>query len=111
MVKLRARLVPTLVLAILITGCTLDGRKNEARISNESGVAVEILWVGPGTAHVRYQDIPPGQVIGVFEYVDRCTPTAMMARTADGQELARTDGPLCPGDLWVVSAAHSPVPS
>jgi hypothetical protein len=111
MVKLGSRLVPTLLFAFLVSGCMLDGKKNEARISNESGVAVEILWTAPGAANVHYQDIPPGQVIGVFEWVARCTPNAMVAKTADGRELARTDGPLCPGDSWVIKAAGSPLPS
>ena len=88
----------------------LDGKKNEARISNESGVAIGIFWTTPGAADARYQDIPPGQVIGVFESVARCTPNAMVAKTADGQELARSDGPLCPGDFWVIRAEGSPPP-
>jgi hypothetical protein len=103
--------VLTLLIAFLVSGCVLDGRKNEARISNESGVAVEILWTAPGAEDIHYKDIPPGQVAGVFEWVASCAPSAMVARTANGQELARTDGALCPGDFWVISAPGSPLPS
>ena len=94
-----------------MSGCTLDGDKNEARISNESGVVVGIFWTAPGAADQRYRDIPPGQVIGAFEWVDRCAPSAMVAKTVrQGSSLVPT-GPLSPGDFWVIRAEGSPLPS
>lgn len=111
MVTLRWQLVSTLLVASLVSGCILDGDKNEARISNESGLAVEILWTGPGGDDAHYTDIPPGQVRGLHDYPVSCAPSAMVAKTAGGRVLARTDRPLCPGDYWVIKAAGSPGPS
>ena len=65
--------VSTLVVAILllgslVTSCMqLDGKKNEARISNESGVALEVFWTAPGADDLPYANIAAGQVHGLFE--------------------------------------------
>lgn len=103
--------VEILLLGSILTGCMLDGKKNEPRISNESGVAVEILWTGPTGDEVHYANIAAGDVKGVFEWVSTCTPYDMVAKTADGRELARTEKPLCPGDFWVIPSLGSPSPS
>jgi len=103
--------VAILLLGWVLAGCTLDGKKNEPRISNESGVAIEIRWTGPIGDEVHYTNISPGQAVGVYEWPASCTPNNMVARTADGQELARTEKPLCPGDFWVIPPLGSPSPS
>ena len=104
-----ARLAGIALLSAAVSGCTLDGDKNEPRISNESGIAVEVLWTGPGGAEVHYTNIAPGQATGLYTYPVSCAPNAMVARTADGREIARTEKPLCPGDLWVIPTPP-PVP-
>jgi hypothetical protein len=103
------RIAAILLLTAIVSGCVLDGDTNEPRISNESGVAVEILWTGPGGDEVHYTNIAPGQATGLYTYPVSCAPNAMVARTADGQEVARTEEPLCPGDLWVIPTPP-PVP-
>jgi hypothetical protein len=97
------RLVAVLVLTIAVSACSqLDGDKNEARISNTSGEAVNILWTAPSAEDVPYAVIQPGQAHGLFEWVGRCAPNAMVARTADGREIIRSGKPLCPGEVWVI---------
>ena len=104
--------IAILLLGSILTSCMqLDGDKNEARISNESRVSVEILWTSPGGDEVHYANIEPGQVKGLFEWVGRCAPNDMVAKTVDSRELARTEKPLCPGDLWVIGPPGAPSPS
>ena len=102
--------VLSIALVVVVVGCVLDGPKGEARISNVSGVAVEIHWAGPGAGGTLYATIPPGQVHGVFEWVNRCAPAGMVARTVDGQELSRT-APLCHGDVWVIEGPGAAAPT
>ncbi len=103
MFNLVGRIVAILLIASA-SGCVLDGDKNEPRISNESGVAVEVFWTAPGSDEVPYLKIAPGQVPGLHNYPTSCTPNNMVARNADNEELARTEKPLCPGDVWVIPA-------
>lgn len=102
-------LAAIVLLSDALGGCVLDGDTNEPRISNESGVAVEVLWTNPGGDEVHYTNIAPRQATGLYTYPVSCAPTAMVARTADGQEIARTEKPLCPGDTWVIPTPP-PVP-
>jgi hypothetical protein len=73
--------VAIVLLGSIFTSCTLDGDKNEPRISNRSGVAVEILWTNPSGDEVHYTNISPGQDVGVYEWPASCTPSNMVAKT------------------------------
>ena len=70
-----------------------------------------IYWTAPGADDVHYADIAAGQVRGVFEYVASCAPYDMVAKTADGEVIARTPKPLCPGALWVIEPPGESPPS
>ena len=96
------RIAAILMFTIAASGCVLDGDKNESRISNESGVAVEILWTNPAGDEIHYTNIAPRQETGLYTYPVSCAPSVMVARTADGQEIARTEKALCPGETWVI---------
>ena len=103
--------VAILLVGSVLTGCVLDGKKNEARISNQSGVAIEIFWTDPGEADPHYADMRPDQEIALVQWVNACAPTNMVAKTEEGLELARTQKPLCGGDFWVIGPLGSPAPS
>jgi hypothetical protein len=103
------RIASTFMLIVIVSACVLDGDTNEARISNQSGVAVEVFWTGQGGDELHYTNIAPRQETGLYTYPVSCAPTAMVARTADGHEITRTEKPLCPGDLWVIPTPP-PVP-
>ncbi len=104
-------LFAAVVLAAVASGCVLDGPKNEPRITNESGVAVMVFWTGSQDDDVYYADIPPRRVISVYEVVGSCASSNMVAKTADGRELVRTEKPLCPGDSWVIGPSDRASPS
>ena len=105
------RIAAIVLLGATVGGCVLDGDKNEPRISNASGGAVEVLWTSPEAAETHYTSIAPGQSIGLHNYSVSCAPNAMVARTAAGEELARTEKPLCPGDAWVIPPPSAPDPN
>jgi hypothetical protein len=95
-------LVALIVLAASSAGCVLDGPTDNPRISNESGVDVEILLVSPGFEDQSFAMIAAGQTHEVVQYAGSCFPNHMVAKTEAGEVVGRTDHLLCPDDLWVI---------
>ena len=80
----------------------LDGPTDNPRISNASGVDVEILLVSPRRPDAPFATLRSGQVHEVVQYAGSCLPYDMVAKTEAGMVLARTTQRLCPGDRWVI---------
>jgi hypothetical protein len=105
------------VLALAMLGCDFrigadPGITDGIEAINRTDETLQLVVLAAGEEHALPAELPPGQgklvisgsMLGPDSLVMRegCTVGDLVARGPDGHEVARHEGPLCIGDVWIV---------
>lgn len=103
---MRRVLVLVAVMGSLVIACgTLDDHP-VVLIDNQSGQTVDVLVVAdadPSNPVVIIEDLEDGKTFA-YDRVrrDQCTQGHLIARNAEGVDIAASDGPLCRPSEWTI---------
>ena len=107
-----------LTLALILSGCEDPTIGQGITVRNETDVALSFQGlldgeVVPLPARVSAGDtaiVVDAAALGEHSRIgeDGCTTVPVIALGPDGEEVARTEPPLCVGDEWVVETLETP---
>jgi hypothetical protein len=98
----------------LLASCSDQTGNVYLHFTNATVVAIEVVLLYPDTGHefVMEQEIKPGTTSVTRSDVypaNVCSDRGILiARDADGVELARRTGRICKGDVWVIDGSGQP---
>ena len=113
----------TCLLALAMLGCDSQigadpGITGGIEAVNRTDEPLQFVVLLPGEEHELPAELPPGQgklvisgsMLGPDSLIvrDDCIVGDLVARGSRGQEIARHEGPLCVGDVWIVEEAAAP---
>src|SRR5206468_12253977 len=104
------RFVWALVLASILAAC---GPKDDVGGSfafvNDTATPLTIVYREPSGRELALASVA-ARTMGITYHFDvqACRQGTLLARGADGTEVAHLDGPFCPGGEWRVSASGAP---
>jgi len=82
-------------------GCGIREEFHQPRIANLRSDTIEVHIDSRGVS-TSLATVAAGSTVGLSVYEDKCTGGTMVARTSDGQEIARRTAPLCPEETWTI---------
>jgi hypothetical protein len=87
---------------LLVGACEGPGEVfHEPKISNLRDETVEVYLVS-GAIETRLATLAPRQTVGLSGYNNKCTVDLLVARTTNGEEIARRTEPICPDEVWTI---------
>jgi hypothetical protein len=109
---MRYRILALVAICCVLGGCLREADVKFPYIENNTGQTVRVLLAqhGQGQGSEVIQ-IPPGSIGSLGNYTQSCTDVTIIIRDSNGNEIARRDDPLCPGEYWIVGARGSLSPT
>jgi hypothetical protein len=89
----------------LLLGCQVETETH--RVSNQTNEIIYLYLVGPEGEYALGSVKPGYQMPLVQMNPHECSTVTLVARAADGRELARRTTPFCPEDTWIVGGGLS----
>jgi hypothetical protein len=90
---------------------TADAFRVSFEIVNQTDRTVDVSYFYAGTDHAVAKGIAPGQqaeVDGLLTDAPSCTDGDLIARDAQGTEVARQSEPVCNHQMWVITNGATP---
>lgn len=112
-----AGLVAIVAIGAAATGCTGQEGNVYLHFSNQTSGPIEVVLINPatGSEYVMESEVKPGTTSVTRSDVypgDPCSDRGVLiARDAQGTEIARRTGQICKGDTWVIGGQASASPS
>jgi hypothetical protein len=112
-----AGLVTAVAIGAAVAGCTDQGGNVYLHFSNQTSEPIEVILINPatGSEYVMEPEIKAGTTSVTRSDVYPGSPCSdrgiLVARDAQGIEIARRTGQICKGDTWVIGGSPSNSPS
>jgi hypothetical protein len=85
-----------------IAACQGPGEEfHEPKITNLGDETIEV-YVDTGGVVTKLATVPAGTTVGLSGFNNVCTRDPMVARSLDGEEIARRSEPICPDEFWTI---------